>query len=139
LLEESILKIFWEEVGRMAQPRTSRPGHLAEAKLVEFFGSLPGVESAEISGDLEDKIDKIDILLRLKGDYFPLKLQVTGNPRKSPRGLPKDVIFFRFDLEEVLYRGVSKALAMQCLQKIISWLKFNEPERLQGLLAYWSL
>jgi len=123
----------------MATAGTSRPGHLAEARFVEFFGGLPGVDSVEISGDFDDKVEKVDIRLWLKGDNYPLKLQVTGNRRKSPKGLPKDIIFLKFDLEEVLQVGVTKTLARQCLQKIITWLKIYKPERLQNLLAFWGL
>lgn len=65
------------------ESRSSRPGHLAEVKVVEFLQQLPGVASAEISSELEDR-DKIDVLLRLKGDYQPLKLQLTGQPEEIP-------------------------------------------------------
>ena len=117
---------------------SARPGHLAEVKVVEFLRDLPGVESAELSNELED-IDKVDVLLRLRGDYEPLKIQLTGNPSKSPKGLPKDICFIRFNLWVVVRQGISQDLGRQILARVISWTKKNSPETFEGLLAYWGI
>lgn len=123
----------------MVMPRSELPGHQAEAILVEFFRSLPGVESADVSSKPEDD-DKVDIVLTFKGDYVPLEIQVTGNPHKTPsRDLRKEVIFLKFDLHEVLDHGVSRRLGLQFLQKIVKWVSRYDPERLNGLLAYWGI